>query len=455
MNRVYKYRRGLILIAFLAAGLALAWWAANRVSLPPIPEASFAAAVDPIVREDIRQARQKVVENLRSATAWGEYGLTLRAYEFQSEADIALATAAALDPAEARWPYLMGTHVAPTDPNLAVGWFQKARKAEPADAAVRDAIRSHLVESLLAADRLADAKAALGPGPFASPRSKLAAARIALLDGDDQGAAEYLLEVHNHPSAARQALALESQLYLRQGRPSFAAHTSQLAARTAEEPWADPFADDVPKHDHTVAGRLGWAAQLLSRKQPAEAEKVLAPLVGSSPDPRVNLLVGQAQLALGDRPQAIRTLGAGVNAHPNDLPIRYKLGLVLFDDGEQLMSFNQPDAARRRFTQAVGQFDKVLTVEPDFGKAILLKGTALSRFLDQPKEGVLLLQQYVAGHPDVGEGHLLLGQTYAAMNKPAEAKESLRRAALLANPDDSRAAQALARLEEPAAKLPR
>jgi len=48
--------------------------------------------------------------------------------------------------------------------------------------------------------------------------------------------------------------------------------------------------------------------------------------------------------------------------------------------------------------------------------------------------------------PEVGEGHLLLGQALADSGQPDAATASLRRAAELAPPGDRRATDALAKL---------
>jgi cytochrome c-type biogenesis protein CcmH/NrfG len=76
----------------------------------------------------------------------------------------------------------------------------------------------------------------------------------------------------------------------------------------------------------------------------------------------------------------------------------------------------------------------------------LLKGAALHRFLGRPEDGLALLRRFVQLRPEVGEGHLLLGQALADDGKAEEAAASLRRAAELAPPGDHRAADALAKL---------
>src|SRR6185436_18338796 len=97
-----------------------------------------------------------------------------------------------LDPADGRWPYLIGIHLADADPAATVGWLERAARAA-VPAAARETVRARLAESLLAAGRPADSLATLGPDLAASgPRIRLAAARAAAAAGDDRAAAEYL-----------------------------------------------------------------------------------------------------------------------------------------------------------------------------------------------------------------------------------------------------------------------
>ena len=117
-----------------------------------------------------------------------------------AEADRCFQVAADLDPADGRWPYLIGIHLADADPAAAVAWLERAAHGTvPAEA--RETVRARLAETLLAAGRPADALAALGPDPAASsPRIRLAAARAAAAAGDDRAAAEFLGDLADYPS---------------------------------------------------------------------------------------------------------------------------------------------------------------------------------------------------------------------------------------------------------------
>jgi len=433
-----------------AAGVAVAYvvWTTRVLPVPEIPRPGPAAFTEREVQMDVAGARRRVELEPRSAAAWGEYGIVLRAYRQHPEADRCFEVAADLDPADGRWPYLIGTHLADADPAGAIAWLERAaRGTVPAEA--RETVLARLAETLLSAGRSAEALAALGPDPAASPpRIRLAAARAAAAAGDDRAADEFLGDLEDHPPAARQALLLRSEICRRQGRTSYADYLAGRAADIPESNWPDPLADPVRSRDRSHGGRLDEAARLLRTGQPVEAERLLRPLTdGPSPsDPRAFVGLAETREAQGDLKGALEALARAVKIDPKNLAANYQIGLLHFHTGEQLWSAGRDDEARAEFREAVTWLDNALAINPDFGKGLLLKGAALHRFLGRPEDGLALLRRFVQLRPEVGEGHLLLGQALADSGQPDAAATSLRRAAELAQPGDRRAADALAKL---------
>src|SRR5437660_8180321 len=260
-----------------AAGVAVAYvaWATRKVPVPTIPRPGPSAFTEREVQMDVAGAARRVELEPQSAAAWGEYGIVLRAYRQHPEADRCLQVAAELDPSDGRWPYLIGVHLADADPAAAVGWLERAARGTVPDAA-RETVRARLAETLIAAGRPADALAALGADPAASPpRIRLAAARAAAAAGDDRAAAEFLGDLADYPPAARQALLLRSEICRRQGRTSYAGYLAGRAADLPESNWPDPLADPVRSRDMSHGGRLDEAARLLRAERPVEAERLL------------------------------------------------------------------------------------------------------------------------------------------------------------------------------------
>ena len=386
-----------------AAGVMLAYmaWTYRQVPVPEIPRPGPSAFTEREVQLDVSEAARRVELEPRSAAAWGEYGIVLRAYRQHLEADRCFQVAANLDPADGRWPYLIGTHLADADPTAAVAWLERAARGKVPDNA-RETVLARLAETLIAAGRPADALAALGPDlAAASPRIRLAAARAAAAVGDDRAAAEFLGDLADHPPAARQALLLRSGICRRQGRTSYADY---LAARAAEAPngvWPDPLADPVRSRDLSRGGRLDEAARLLRARQPVEAERLLRQLTDdpSASDPRAFVGLAEVREAQGDRKGALAALAQAVRVDPKNLAANYRLGLLHFDVGEHLWATGRADAARAEFREAVTWLDNALAINPDFGKGLLLKGAALHRFLGRPEDGLKLLRRFVQLRP--------------------------------------------------------
>src|SRR5437773_210797 len=323
-----------------AGGVAVAYvaWATREVPVPEVPRPGPSAFTEREVQMDVAGAARRVELDPRSAAAWGEYGIVLRAYRQHAEADRCFQIAADLDPADGRWPYLMGTHLADADPAAAVGWLQRAARATVPGAAL-ETVQARLAETLIAAGRPAEALAALGLDPAASgPRVRLAAARAAGAAGDDRAAAEFLGDLADYPPAARQALLLRSEICRRQGRTSYADYLAGLAANAPDATWPDPLADPIRSRDLSQGGRLDEAARLLRAKQPVEAERLLRPLTGgpSASDPRAFVGLAETRQAQGDLKEALELLNQAVRIDPKNLAANYQIGLLHFHFGEQL-----------------------------------------------------------------------------------------------------------------------
>jgi len=205
---------------------------------------------------------------------------------------------------------------------------------------------------------------------------------------------------------------------------------------------------DIQSRNLSRGGRFDEAARLLRGGKPAEAERLLRPLTHgpAATDPRAFVGLAEAREAQGDLNGALEALKQAVKVDPKSLAANYQIGLLHFSVGEQLWAAGRADEARAEFREAVTWLDNALAIKPDFGKGLLLKGAALHRFLGKPEDGLALLRRFVQLRPEVGEGHLLLGQALADGGQKDAAAASLRRAAELAQPGDHRAADALAKL---------
>ena len=444
-----KGRRAWLIVAAVGVAAAGIVWMTRKGPAHEIPRPDLSAFAEREVQMELFSSARHVELNPRSAPAWGEYGIVLRAYGKHAEADRCFQVAADLDQADGRWPYLYGTHLADTDPSAAIPWLERAARGNIPDAA-RETVQARLGETLLAASRAADALAALEANPESPPRIRLVAARAAAAVGDDRTAAELIGDLVDHPLAARHALLLRSEICRRQGRSSYAA---LLAGRAADKPagsWPDPLADPIRSRNRSRGGLMEEAGRLLRAGRPVEAEQLLRPLTADTTqtDPRAFVGLAEAREALGDRKGALAALAQAVKIDPKNVEGNYKIGQIHFDMGEQMWVTGRDDEARATFREAVAWLDKALAINPNFGRGLLLKGAALHRFLGKPDDGLALIRQFVQLRPEVGEGHFVLGQALAESGQRDAAVISLRRAVELAQPGDRRAVEALAKIDQ-------
>ncbi len=437
----------LVFSAIVICGMGVTIYLLLRVSVPIPPEIDFASKLEPIVVSDITTARNSVLSNSRSAAAWGEYGEVLRTYSFDEQSNVCFRAASSLDTNDGRWPYLLADNLNKSDPAAAIGWFALAAKRKVPEIA-QEMVKLRYVETLLALDRASEARAELGGDEQKSDRAKIALARAAVALGDITLAAEILSDMSNHPTVARQVLLLQAEIY-RDTRPSFAVDAAKRAVNAPNVPWPDPIVGSIARRNRSRSGLLDQAAELLGGGKPKDAEKILRSLaVATSPDAKPYVGLAEAYMALGDFQSAVRELETGLTIEPKSLVVNYQRGKLHFALAEQLIQAKKPSEAKGEFQKAIDRLDVALAANPDFGKALLLKGTALSEFLDKPEEGIGLLRRFVVLRPEVSEGHYLLGRSLAKQNQMSEATSCFRTAASLSVKGDNRARQALQNLEQ-------
>ena len=82
-----------------AAGVAALYvvWVTRKAPVPEIPRPGPSAFTEREVQQDVSEAARRVEIQPRSADAWGDYGIVLRAYRQHPEADRCFQTAADLD----------------------------------------------------------------------------------------------------------------------------------------------------------------------------------------------------------------------------------------------------------------------------------------------------------------------------------------------------------------------
>ena len=162
-------------------------------------------------------------------------------------------------------------------------------------------------------------------------------------------------------------------------------------------------------------------AEVLSKAgREAEAEKVLSGLAAG--DETSQLAAAQAWQRMEKYQQSIPVLQKLAAAHPDQAPTGFLLGAAYERSGQR--------------DKAVGEFRRVLKVDPDFHAALNYLGYTFAEAGVNLDEALKLVTRAVALDPDNGAYVDSLGWTYYRLGRPEQARNYLERAARL-EPEDA------------------
>ncbi len=459
-------RRLLLSLGTLAgmAGLLYGGWVfLHRGEAPDLPEVALENA-EPAVAAAIEQARQRVRQEPRSASAWGALGKVLLAHGCGAPAVACFARAEELDGREPRWPYLRAVALACREeggavcrPRLAAHEAAAAtaclRRASdrceeraPAMTAPRLLLAEHLLETgeLDEAAQHLEIVAARQPD---NPRLQFDLGVLAFRRNDLTGAVAHLERAAAEPVARQKACAQLAMIFHRLGRPAQAAEYSEQARQAPVEAWEDPYVAEYERLNVSRQQRLQRVQDLEAGGNFAEAVTVLSDLAAESRHDVVQFAVGSNLAKQGRFEEAEQVLSRLAAAQPDNAAVHHTLGLVCFFQGERLRGAagSPPEAGREKFRAAAGSLRRALELTPAAGASHVYLGRTLLR-LGEPKEGLAHLRQAVLIRPEAAFTHLSLADALAELGQAAEARRCLEQAEKLADARDSSLALHLQRL---------
>lgn len=438
---------GLAVLSLAGSGVGF-WWRQHSGTVtsldPPMPS----GIEDTEVRQAIERARRKVLDNPRSANAWGHLGITLLAQLFDREADSCLAEAARLDPQEALWPYGRGRIALKRDPDRALPLLRQAL-AVAANSPTVSAYRLPLAEELLERGEREEAEALYNAEWLRKPENPRAALGLGLLAaqrGDTHTAVRFLTAARTSPFARQSATAQLANLTRREGNLAESArYEKEVDALPKDPPWPDPFLDRVMQlrvgqsryerevdelerlHRYAEAAEV-WSAQL-RRRRTCQA------CLGAA----INLA------RLDDYERALPLLREALQLDPDSAQAHYTMALTLFTRAEK--SWQQSPGtveAAEWFRQSILYARKAAQRKPDYALAYLFWGLA-HKHLGEPNAALLPLRRGIACQPESVELNLALGEVLLQVGKEKEAETYLENARRL-DAEDPRVRQALEQL---------
>ncbi len=443
-------RRALLVVGLLvlAAAAATGWWVLRPVPpVPPMPE----GIEDPEVERVVVEARRPALDDPRSADAWGQYGKVLLAQLFDQEADACFAEAARLDPSDPRWPYGRAAIALKRRPAEAPALLrQTLAAAGDAWPVYRSVANLRLAETLLENNELDAAAERFRAEQQYDPQSPHAALGLGLIAqarGDNAAAAELLSQARGSPSARKHATMQLAALARARGDTAAAVRFDrEIAALPADVAWADPFMDEI------ATLRVGQRAferrvrQLEGARRHAEAAELYLERIKQKPSAELYVGAGINLARLREYDRAVPLLREAVRLDPNSAQAQYSLALVLFTRAEH-ESQTAPGgaAARALFGEAAEHARRAAEIRPGHAKSYLFWGMAL-KHLGEPQAALAPLKLGIACTPSDLELQLGMGQALVEAGRGKEAVPYLETAARLAPANDTRAAQALAKL---------
>ncbi|MCP3964330.1 MAG: tetratricopeptide repeat protein [bacterium] len=391
--------------------------AAESPELLPVPEPSLVgmeAAVRAQLSEglaDLRSFRdQPGGDRAELAEAFGGMGQIYLAYDLTAPAEACLRNAHALQPADFRWPYLLGAlHQNERRLDEAFAGFEAALELEPRDLAAL--VRTGNV--LLARDEPEAARpyferaVALG-APRAAALAGLA--KVAAAAGEHETAVQHFeaaLEEQPEASALHYPLAIS----LRElGRIDDA--RARLALRGDVRPqFPDPVAANLLQLATGAGVHLMYGNRALRQGNVEAAAERFRKAVAANPrSAPAQQALGSALYQLGDADGAIRHFSASLALDPENPALHYNLATILVE--------------REQDDQAVRHFQAALSQAPDYHNARYNLATALAR-MGRSKEAEGHYRTLLETDPtDVGS-RFYLAQTLRQLGRTEEAAELL------------------------------
>ena len=349
------WRRWAMLVSLAVAGAAgILLVASTPPREEPLPGDAVEAS-DPQVVRLYDGARRRVRAEPASAEAWGDLGLVLAAHGHASDATECLGRAAALAPADWRWPCFKAAVESDVDLDRAVDTMAEAIRRDPRQEWPR-LFRARWLEQL---GRAAEAEP-LYRGLVADiPGHALAAvglARVLVATDRVDEAAAAIAPALDHPSTRRAARELVARIDGRRGDFD-AAESAAAAARglPPDAPWpGDPLA---PLLAERRAGKHELMARTLASYEAGDetaARELTAKLVAAHPEVAL-LLRGRRLMAAGDAVAAEQAFREASTVDPAWVEPKHALGTAI--------------AAQGRLSEAADVFRAVLAAEPSYRAA--------------------------------------------------------------------------------------
>lgn len=425
---------------------------AKASTVPPIDPPQVATeGVDPAVIAAINQAAAEATATPHSDQKWGQLGMVLAAHEFDQQAQVCYQQAAALNPNDAKWPYLNARTMLLTVPEQSVPLLLRSVEL---CGNTPTAPRLTLVETLLELYRLeeADEQLLLFEADYgADPRARFARARLAFLRNDVKTCLDqlktltsFLMTQPRYRSRMQPLLLLMAECHRREGEVEKAEQLRKQGLTQSSPSWPDPYQKLVSAKKTGLKAQLVDADRLFGQKKYDESIAMLEQVIEVYPDSIwARILLGRALIRTGapdsNRPDRRQRLERAMEVLQNVLDIDQNSVEAIFR-----LAVAKGYAMERE--EAAQLYQKAVKLKPDFTMAHY--NLALNyRERGRIEEAVEAMERATQAEPDFIAGHAQLGDMMMRAGRYDEAVERLQLAVKL-SPRDPRLQSLLARARQ-------
>ncbi len=440
----------LILLAVLVAGAGGAALLSRsaRPAPPPIPPLS-ADWTDAAVVRLVGDKRRAVEAAPRSGPAWGELGMAFQAHEKMADAEACYRAAMTFGPPDARWPYQLAQVVKEDDPGRAMKLLAESLALPPPTPAHRAAAELTLAQLMAENDRGAEADEIVKRVYAADPTNPWAAYRAGatLVERDDPAGVRILLGLARNPYAQKKAAAALAAYHRRAGHAADADGFEYAATLLPPDyQWANPYdreMGDYQRGEHVLINKVSNHEQ--AGNHPAAVE-LARRLVDLYPSPRTQLMLGRALVSKTEFAAAVPVLEDAVAGDPDLVMAHGYLGLARFGLAEAADVAGDTARAADEYTKALAAMGRAVALKPDYAVGYYYQARTLL-WLKRPADALRAINECVARRPEEWDGYIVLADVYQATGRKADAVAALEQAVKLANPNEPRPKQALAKLK--------
>jgi tetratricopeptide (TPR) repeat protein len=445
----------ILAIVLLCGASSLLYWRYSVSATPPLPPDPKAEDLEPLVAFSVRTKRDRVLQEPKSAVAWGELGEVFLANEMAVEARTCFVEAARLDTEDPRWPYLQGVIlVNDGDREESLSHFQRAIDLSKNDSKVNPVAHLVLAETMLYLGMAKEAETHIHLVHERSPndpRVRYDAGLLAIAFGDWETARGDLSLCLDSPYSRKKA---RIQLAAVCGRLKDSARAEGLQKELEQMPtdwdWPDPIVEEYMSKALRKRNSFNIAESLESQGRFEEAAQIASGVVENYPDDDVaqaylgRLLAQSPQQ--GDLRSAERALLQAVRLAPQKVNPHYILSLILIRQGEILLRNNKTQA-ESKFQGAAKEASEAIAIKPDYGFAHMALGLAL-KHLGKIQAAEKELREAVRCSPEYADMHFQLAEMLLELDRKDEARSRYDQALKLAPPGTRWITSARSRLSE-------